>query len=70
MTNEELNRRLRFCANNGIPYSDKLWALLIQAWDQGYEARKVSEYATAFGLPGREENWYRGKPDRKESNDR
>lgn len=35
MTNEELNRRTAFCANEGFPYSDRLWLLLSYAWRHG-----------------------------------
>jgi hypothetical protein len=40
MTNEELNRRTRFFAENGLPYSDKVWRLFAESWEQGYQAHR------------------------------
>ncbi len=50
MTNEELNARLRVCAEAGMPYSDALWNLLASAWDQGWKARKEADFAAEYGL--------------------
>lgn len=35
MSNEELNRRLRFFSDNGLPDNERVWMLLRFAWRQG-----------------------------------
>lgn len=67
MTNEELNARLHVCAEAGMPYSDKLWSMLANAWDLGYARGHGDGSADAKGWARRHvSNPYREPPTRDE----
>ncbi len=49
MTTEDLNKRLSFCAEHGLPYSDRLWFALELAFLRGFTSGGAQSFLENCG---------------------